>query len=125
NLALLEAFAQTTPGLILVLPAATPTTAIEIQRESSALLLINDHIYEGVVPLKTYDYLCAPRPILVFGRGGGAAQIVQELGAGLVSDVGDADGFTAALETMMSDDPARWNTVERQTWSARQRSEER
>jgi glycosyltransferase involved in cell wall biosynthesis len=120
NVALLERFEQTMPGVLLVLPGATPTVAIEIQRESSALLLINDHLYDGVVPLKTFDYVNSSRPILVFGKTGGAARIVNELSAGLAVDVRDVPGFAAALSMMMNTEASEWDTQERRAWSAKQ-----
>ena len=119
NTARMAQFAEHCPRVLMALPAAGPAAAIEAQRESSALLLINDHIYDGIVPLKTFDYLCSRRPILVFGRTGGAAKIVTELGAGLAVDAGDCDGFAHALDTLMKTDPAIWDTPQRRAWAAR------
>jgi glycosyltransferase involved in cell wall biosynthesis len=112
---LIAQFREHHPGSVLSLPATSQTTAIEIQRESSCLLLINDHLYDGVVPLKTFDYMCGERPILVFGRTGGAANIVESHGAGLAVSISDSLGFAAALERFMAS-PAIWQTPARRAW---------
>ncbi len=119
NADLMRAFSERHPGALLALPPVPARTALEIQRESSALLLINDHKYDGVVPLKTYDYLCASRPILVFGRQGGAAKIIEDVGAGLVTAVGDAIGLGRALDEFTEGPAERWNTPERKAWAMR------
>jgi glycosyltransferase involved in cell wall biosynthesis len=118
NERLLAAFRARHPNNILVREATTPTTAIEIQRDSAALLLINDHLYCGVVPLKTFDYLCSGRPILVFGRSGGAAEIVRSLGAGLSVSADEPQAFGDALIALLYQ-PAAWDTPERRAWCAR------
>ena len=118
NERLLAVFRARHTNHILVLEATTQTAAIEIQRDSAALLLINDHIYSGVVPLKTFDYLCSSRPILVFGRSGGAAEIVRSLGAGLSVSVDDPQAFGDALIALLHQ-PAAWDTPARRAWCAR------
>lgn len=115
NQLLLEDFTRRYPANLTVLAASSPTTAIEIQRESTALLLLNEHVYAGVVPLKTFDYLCSDRPVLVFGHSGGAAQIVQDLGAGLAVN---AEGLGPAL-ARLTDSVETWDTAERRAWCAR------
>ncbi len=118
NEKLLAVFAARHPGNLVTRAATSPTTAIEIQRESGALLLLNEHLYDGVVPLKTFDYLCGTRPILVFGATGGAAKIIEGLGAGVVVGPHDPAAMEAALARMM--DPAtQWDTPQRREWNAR------
>ncbi|MCC6918303.1 MAG: hypothetical protein IT548_03820 [Alphaproteobacteria bacterium] len=121
NAALFREFERRRPGTLMAMPAVAPKVAIEIQRESSALLLVNDHSYDGVVPLKTFDYACSARPILVFGSSGGAAPIIRELGAGMAVDVGDVDGFAVAIDAMRSADPAIWDTPARRRWASANR----
>lgn len=118
NRALMEAFARRYPDVLIDLPAAPATTAIEMQRESTALLLVNDHSYDGVVPLKTFDYLCSARPILVVGRTGGAAEIVETLEAGMAVPIGDDAALEAALNRLMTGNRP-WDTAARKAWCAR------
>jgi len=118
NHELMENFQRRCPGVVVAIPRVPPTVAIEIQRESSALLLINEHIYDGVVPLKTFDYLNGARPVLVFGSTGGAADIVRRHGAGLVVDVDDDRQFMTALDTLMSAPPGGWDNERRRAWAA-------
>lgn len=115
NTRLIAEFRARYPAHVLSLPATSPTIAIEMQRESSCLLLINDHLYGGVVPLKTFDYMCGDRPILVFGRTGGAAEIVESLGAGIAVGITDSVGFASALERFIAS-PGVWHTPARQAW---------
>jgi glycosyltransferase involved in cell wall biosynthesis len=93
------------------------TIAIEILRESSAALLLNNLPYAGVVPLKTFDYIESGRPILVYGRTGEAAQIVEDLGAGLVVSDGDASALDCALVKLMESPAASWSSITRRLWS--------
>jgi glycosyltransferase involved in cell wall biosynthesis len=118
NQALMADFAKRNPNVLIDLPSTPPTTAIEIQRESSALLLVNDHSYEGVIPLKTFDYMCSAQPILVFGRTGGAASIVDTMDAGISVPVDDTDAFEAAIARLMTGNRP-WDTPARQKWCAR------
>jgi glycosyltransferase involved in cell wall biosynthesis len=118
NISLLEQFDLEHPGVILTMPAVTPREAIEIQRESSALLLINDHLYEGVVPLKTFEYLCGTKPILVFGLTGGAARIIEATRSGICVATDDAAGFETAILRFMNG-MHDWDTVERREWRKR------
>jgi glycosyltransferase involved in cell wall biosynthesis len=115
NMRLIAEFRARNPSNVLSLPATSPTTAIEIQRESSCLLLINDHLYSGVVPLKTFDYMCGDQPILVFGRTGGAAEIVESHDAGIAVGITDTAGFAAAIERFVAS-PHVWHTPSRQAW---------
>jgi len=118
NETLLSAFAARFPRTLVSLSAVSPVTAIEIQRESGALLLLNEHIYDGVVPLKTFDYLCSSKPVLVFGRTGGAAKIIQELKAGITVAPDDGVGFETAIQRLIQGGE-NWNTPARRDWNAR------
>ena len=118
NRRLMAAFAAKFPDVLIELPATPATTAIEIQRESSALLLINEHSYDGVIPLKTFDYLCGTQPILVVGRTGGAADIVDKLEAGLSVPEADDAALEAAITRLMNSNRT-WDTPARRGWCAR------
>ena len=116
NVALMTAFQNKYPGSLRVMAPVPPGIAIEVQKEADALLLLNEHTYDGVVPLKTFDYLRGDRPILVFGQEGGAAKIVEKLGAGHVAKVGDVASLTHAVDAIMV--PRAWDTAERNAWSS-------
>ncbi|MGE4064251.1 MAG: glycosyltransferase [Rhodospirillaceae bacterium] len=118
NKRLIADFARRHPKTVIDLPATAPTTAIEVQRESSALLLVNDHVYDGVVPLKTFDYLRSGQPILVFGQTGGAAEIVDRLDAGVTVPAGDDQALETALTRLMSSNRP-WDTPARKSWCER------
>jgi glycosyltransferase involved in cell wall biosynthesis len=118
NMPLMEEFERQHPGVLLVLPAVTPREAIEIQRESSALLLINDYMYEGIVPLKTFEYLCGTQPVLVFGLTGGAARIVDDTRSGISVAADDSAGFETAILAFMSGEQD-WDSAERREWRKR------
>ena len=116
NLTLMAAFQAKYPSALRVMTSLPPDAAIEVQQEADALPLLNEHTYDGVVPLKTFDYLRGSRPILVFGHEGGAAKIVENLKAGTVVSVGDIAGLSQAIDVVMG--PQSWDTAERRTWSA-------
>lgn len=116
NVALMTAFQAKYPAALRVMAPVCPSTAIELQKEADALLLLNEHTYDGVVPLKTFDYLRGDRPILVFGEEGGAAKIIEDVKAGFVVKVGDVAGLGQALQALMT--PQSWTTSERTAWSA-------
>lgn len=118
NVALFASFAERWPGVLHARPAVPPAAAVEIQRESDALLLVNDHLYGGVMPLKTFDYLNGDRPILVFGTTGGAADLVVRLGAGIAVGVADPDGLEAGIDRLRRQPASSWGTSARRSWAA-------
>src|SRR5438132_447611 len=79
--------------------------ALELQRESDALLLLLPNAGDRGVDVpsgKIYEYLAARRPILAaVPPGGTAARLVREANAGIVSDPDDVDALRAALETLI------------------------
>lgn len=111
-------FAATHAGALVMLPAQAPATVVAIQRASSALLLLNDFDYDGVVPLKTFEYIRSPRPILALGNTGGGADIVRSVGAGLISPIDDAAALAEAINTLVGAPAARWQTAQREAWAA-------
>jgi hypothetical protein len=64
--------------------------ALRIMREVDALLLINDPAVHRYRPGKLYDYLAMRTPILVFGEGGEAAELVTRFRVGRVIPEGDS-----------------------------------
>jgi glycosyltransferase involved in cell wall biosynthesis len=75
--------------------------ALELQRDSEALLLLIPDAGgrgRGVLSGKVFEYLAAERPILAsVPTGGAAAQLIEEIGAGIVAPPDDVDAITAAL----------------------------
>lgn len=113
----LESFRTRFPTSIEALPQMPLTAAVSQMNRASALMLINEHIYNGVIPQKTYDCVATDRPILVYGTTGGAAQIVEELGAGRVVQPGDLAGLANAIQEFMTTDRMRWVTQARSDWT--------
>ncbi len=75
--------------------------SLELQRESEALLLLIPEAGgrgRGVLSGKVFEYLAAERPILaVVPTDGAAAELLREIGAGIVVAPDDIDGMRAAL----------------------------
>lgn len=118
NLGPLMELAASYPMSIKLVPQVPLSEALQMMNQASSLLLINEHIYDGVIPQKTYDCLATDRPILVYGDSGGAASIVSDLGAGLVAKPGDVAGLASALSGFLSQPPDRWNSNRRTKWIA-------
>jgi glycosyltransferase involved in cell wall biosynthesis len=112
----LRAFEDRFPGATHLHPPVTQVAALEIARESTMLLLLNNTRYPGVVPLKTFDYMISERPILAFGGMGEAGNIVEEVGAGLRVDGSDPAALQRALVLLADSPRERWNTPARQRW---------
>jgi glycosyltransferase involved in cell wall biosynthesis len=75
--------------------------SLELQRDSEALLLIASDAGgrgTGVIPGKVFEYIAAGRPILAaVPPGGAAAQLIEDVGAGVVASADDVDALRAAL----------------------------
>lgn len=84
--------------------------AIELQRNSEALLLLLPEIGErgrDVPSGKLFEYLAANRPILaIVPPDGAAAKLVRETGAGIVVAPGDVVGIRAAIDELVQ----RWRS---------------
>jgi glycosyltransferase involved in cell wall biosynthesis len=84
-----------------VLPYAPRREALELQRDSEALLLLIPEAGgrgKGVLSGKVFEYLAAERPILaVVPPDGAAAELIRATGAGVVAAPDDVDGIRAAL----------------------------
>jgi glycosyltransferase involved in cell wall biosynthesis len=91
-----------------LLPYVTRQRALELQRDSEALLLLVPEAAgrgRGVLTAKAFEYLAAERPILAsVPTDGAAAQLIRRTGAGIVVGPDDVKGIREALEGLH----ARW-----------------
>jgi glycosyltransferase involved in cell wall biosynthesis len=91
-----------------VLPHVPRRRALELQRDSEALLLLLPEAGDRgkTVPSgKIFEYLAAERPILAaVPPDGAAAQLVREAGAGVVVPPDDVDSIASALRGLVK----RW-----------------
>lgn len=115
----LQAFRARHPQAIDAQAGVSQQIATEILREASALLLLNNTRYAGVVPLKTFDYMIAGTPILAFGLVGDAGRIVERTGAGIMVPDLDADALQAALHRLRDTPKSAWSTPGRAEWMDR------
>jgi glycosyltransferase involved in cell wall biosynthesis len=95
-------------GRLELIPYAPHRRALELQRDSEALLLLIPEAGgrgKGVLSAKLYEYLAAERPILAaVPPDGAAAALVRATGAGLVCPPDDVAGLRAALALLVE----RW-----------------
>jgi glycosyltransferase involved in cell wall biosynthesis len=87
-----------------LIPYAPRRRALELQRDSEALLLLIPDAGgrgRGVLSGKVFEYLAAERPILaVVPPDGAAADLIRDSGAGLVVAPDDVEGMAAALREL-------------------------
>jgi glycosyltransferase involved in cell wall biosynthesis len=87
-------------------PFTTRRRALELQRDSEALLLLIPEAGgrgRGVLSGKVFEYIAAERPILAaVPPDGAAAELLRESGAGLVVPPEDEDAIGAALADFVS-----------------------
>jgi glycosyltransferase involved in cell wall biosynthesis len=87
-------------------PFTSRREALELQRDSEALLLLIPHAGgrgRGVLSGKVFEYLAAERPILAaVPPEGAAAELLRESQAGLVVPPDDEDEIRAALAELDS-----------------------
>jgi glycosyltransferase involved in cell wall biosynthesis len=85
-----------------LIPYAPRARALELQRDSEALLLLIPEAGgrgKGVLSGKVFEYLAAERPILAaVPPDGAAAELIRESGAGVVAPPDDVGALRAALE---------------------------
>jgi hypothetical protein len=112
----LQAFRARHPAALDERPGVSQTTATEILREASVLLLLNNTRYAGVVPLKTFDYMVAGTPILAFGDTGEAGRIVSGTGAGVTVSTTEATGLRESLHRFLRVPREDWTTGARREW---------
>ena len=95
-----------------LIPYASRRRALELQRDSEALLLLIPEAGgrgKGVLSGKVFEYLAAERPILaVVPTDGAAAGLIQDADAGVVVAPEDVDGMTEALRGLHQ----RWRAGE-------------
>jgi glycosyltransferase involved in cell wall biosynthesis len=88
-----------------LIPYASHSRALELQRNSEALLLLIPEAGgrgRGVLSGKVFEYLAAERPILaVVPPDGAAAELVRATGAGVVVAPDDIDGIARELAGML------------------------
>ncbi|MFZ6645815.1 hypothetical protein ACO0LO_08870 [Undibacterium sp. TJN25] len=114
----IEAFNFRHRGTAQILPAVPQNQAVEVMRESGALLLLNLTAYNGVITQKTYDYLNVPKPILAFGAISDAARLVEKAKAGIViSDVTPL-ALSEALDKLINTPSTHWDTEPRRESAA-------
>ena len=84
-----------------LIPYAPRQRALELQRDSDALLLLIPEAGgrgKGVLSGKVFEYLAAERPILAaVPPDGAAAELIRETGAGVVAPPDDVDALQEAL----------------------------
>src|SRR5215207_9803254 len=84
-----------------LIPYAPRQAALELQRDSEALLLLIPDAGgrgKGVLSGKVFEYLAAERPILALvPPDGAAAELIRETGAGVVAPPDDVKAIKAAL----------------------------
>jgi glycosyltransferase involved in cell wall biosynthesis len=87
-----------------LIPYAPRQAALELQRDSEALLLLIPEAGgrgKGVLSGKVFEYLAAERPILAaVPPDGAAAELIRETGAGVVAPPDDVDALKAALQEL-------------------------
>jgi glycosyltransferase involved in cell wall biosynthesis len=84
-----------------LLPYAPRREALQLQRDSEALLLLIPDAAgrgKGVLSGKVFEYLAAERPILALvPPDGAAAELIRDAGAGVVVAPDDVGGIATAL----------------------------
>ena len=84
-----------------VIPFVPRRSALELQRDSEALLLIAAEAGgrgTGVIPGKVFEYVAAERPILAAVPADGAAgRLIEQIGAGVVAPADDVESLRSAL----------------------------
>jgi glycosyltransferase involved in cell wall biosynthesis len=87
-----------------LIPYAPRRRALELQRDSEALLLLIPDAGgrgRGVLSGKVFEYVAAERPILaVVPTDGAAAELLRETGAGVVVAPDDVDGIVRELAAL-------------------------
>ncbi len=87
-----------------LIPYLSHRRALELQRDSEALLLLIPDAGgrgEGILSGKVFEYLAAERPILALvPTSGAAARLLNDTGAGIVVDPGDVAAITESIIAM-------------------------
>jgi len=87
-----------------LVPYVTRRRSLELQRDSEALLLLIPEAGgrgRGVLSGKVFEYLAAERPILAaVPPEGAAAELIRDVGAGVVAPPDDVQALREALEDL-------------------------
>jgi len=79
--------------------------AVQLMKESNALLLLAGKGMSGYIPGKLFDYLASYRPILFYGELGEASSIIENLNAGIVISYSDTtDKLEKAIDSLLYKD---------------------
>jgi glycosyltransferase involved in cell wall biosynthesis len=92
------------PAEIKLLGAIPRSSAIALQRDADALLLLADPRRSQLANYKLFEYLAAGRPILALAAGTEAGRIVGEIGAGAVVASNDVVAIKRALRRLAAGD---------------------
>jgi glycosyltransferase involved in cell wall biosynthesis len=88
-----------------LIPYGPRRAALEVQRDSEALLLLIPHAAgrgKGVLSGKVFEYLAAERPILAaVPPDGAAADLIRDTGAGIVAPPDDVEALKEALAELV------------------------
>jgi glycosyltransferase involved in cell wall biosynthesis len=89
-----------------LIPYAPRSTSLELQRDSDALLLLIPEAGgrgKGVLSGKVFEYLASGRPLLAaVPPDGAAAELIREVGGGVVVAPDDVEGLASALRELSS-----------------------
>ena len=78
------------PAMLDLIEQIPKSAALQAMSNSNMLLLINSKSFDRYIPGKLYDYIASGTPILVFGKGGEIADIVDQLSVGSIIDSHDS-----------------------------------
>jgi glycosyltransferase involved in cell wall biosynthesis len=84
----------------------THKVAIRAMQNSPVLLLLLNDTQDimGRIPAKLFEYFAAKRPVLAVGNvNGDAAKIINETGAGIVTNFNDLSAIKAAIMSLYND----------------------
>jgi glycosyltransferase involved in cell wall biosynthesis len=87
-------------GMVDIVGALPRPTAIALQRQADALLLVTSH-HRSILTGKLFEYLTAGKPILALAGDNEAARIVRETGTGEVVAPDDSDAIAGALRRVV------------------------
>lgn len=87
------------------IPQLARRTALELALGADVLLLVTDPFGGGreLIPLKTFEYLRAGRPVLALVPRGETAALLERTGGALVADPDDRQAISSAVERALTD----------------------
>jgi glycosyltransferase involved in cell wall biosynthesis len=90
--------------------------AIQIMKNSTALLLLYDRNFQRYIPGRVYDYLAAGSPILIIGEEGEAVNLIKSLNAGIFIHESDTNALEKALDLIISGKYILMNNSSKESW---------